>query len=198
MPSGGGTTRPARSWRSAATRISSPAMSRMRCLTRALRDLPGDAAEPVELTPAPRSRSATAPRYSRPARTACRRRHRARAGNHAARRRRRASPALVAADAVIGGRRDRPGERGRLGDELVELAPARRAARRSPRMSCSPTSAMRSGGTKPRSTPSVTSETAPAGLRRTAAQFPPRRRRGSRAPSGDAPAGRGSPRSRRR
>ena len=40
---------------------------------------------------------------------------------------------------------------------------------RSPSRSCSPTSASRSA-TKPRSTPSVTSDTAPAGLRRTAAQ----------------------------
>ena len=51
MPSGGGSVSPGRSWRSAATRISSPAISRMRFLTRALRDCQRDAAEPVELRP---------------------------------------------------------------------------------------------------------------------------------------------------
>ena len=49
---------PGRSWRSAATRISSPAISRMRCLTRALRD--------CQATPP--SRSSCAPASSEPKR----------------------------------------------------------------------------------------------------------------------------------
>ncbi len=73
--------------RSAAMRISSAAMSRMRLFISRLARLPGDAAQLVERHALlPRCRSATAPRCSRPAGTASRRRRRSAAGSRAARR----------------------------------------------------------------------------------------------------------------
>ena len=51
-PFGRGQASPGRSWRSAATRISSPAMSRMRCLTRALRDCQATPPSRSSCTPA--------------------------------------------------------------------------------------------------------------------------------------------------
>ena len=77
----------ARSCRAAAMRISSPAMSRMRCFIRALRVCQRGAAQLVERDALrSRCRSATAPRCSRPAGTAFRRRRRSGAGSRAARR----------------------------------------------------------------------------------------------------------------
>ena len=135
--------------------------------------LPADPAEPVELRAGlVRAIAAQAARYSRPADRACRRPGNAPRGSHAARRQPRSWSARRS-----GRCRDRHGRRdrrpARLATSVSDVAAAFRAARRrtsrSPRMSCSPMTAM-PGASKPVSSGSTAKTVACAGAARTSSK----------------------------